>query len=553
MVRQTGMWRRLAAILGVLWALAMAGALAEEAPQPALFIDTTVQPAMMVAPGDITMTFLIENRSNRPVQNIYLASADGLLSEPIGQLGAGESQTLVRPHAVTQEELDAGQVRYTISHDPQEAGGEKVVYTLDVPIIKGEQQPGVAFTRQFSSPYGVKDGLMTVTYKIVNTGNVPLSALRIRDTLGDFTGRLELLDVGEAKSFISRVTLTGDDLSMPVLEYAVPTGDAFSLSLDPASVPIADDHLITSFYVRQAEFNDDIADAILILTNLGNVDYTDITVWDDVYGGIIADAISLPSGAHPVEIPYTYPLRGEGEYRWHITGSNSAGQLLDLRTSTIVASNTPDTQRMDISLTAQTATPRINRPGRVTFDFTILNTGTAMARDVRLYEVSRGDIRRLAVVPRGEREPTVFSASYDVSQDAEFIFCLEYTDAQGFHQEQTTSPIAVQIAADGVNPQQLDATGQVLEGQSVKPEGNSATFIILLIIAGAALTVMITILAVTSVRTRRERMKRMAAEKQRIKDQLGRTGSFPAVKGGRPPRRSNDRKNARMANNKRDK
>jgi hypothetical protein len=210
-----------------------------------------------------------------------------------------------------------------------------------------------------------------------------------------------------------------------------------------------------------------------------------------------------------------------------------------------VASNAPETQSIDLSLTAQTATPRINQPGRVTFDFAILNTGTVMARDVRLYEVNRGDIRRLAVIPRGEREPTVFSASYDVSQDAEFIFCLEYTDAQGLRQEQTTSPIAVQIAADGVNPQQLDAAGRILEGQSVKPGGNSTTFIILLIIAGAALTVMITILAVTSIRTRRERMKRMAAEKQRIKDQLGRTGSFPAVKGGRPPRRPNDRSNAK--------
>ena len=538
-----------------LWALTAAGAnpcagsarhsaLAEDAPGQALFIDFTVQPAMMVAPGDISMTFLIENRSNRPVQNIYLTSADGLLSEPIGQLGAGESQTLVRPHAVTQAELDAGRVDYTISHDPQEPGGEKVVYTLNVPIVKGEQRPGVAFTRQFSSRYAMKDGLMTITYKIVNTGNVPLSALRIRDTLGDFTGRLEQLDVGESKSFISRVTLAGEDLSVPVLEYAVPTGDEFSLSLDPAPLRIADDHLITSFYVRQAEFNEDVADAILILTNLGNVDYSDITVWDDVYGGVIADAISLPSGAHPVEIPYTYPLRGEGEYRWHITGANSAGQLLDLRTSTIVASNEPESRTMDLSLTARTDTPRINRPGRVTFEFTILNTGTVMARDARLYEVARGDIRRLAVIPRGEREPTVFSASYDVSQDAEFIFCLEYTDAQGQQQEQTTRPIAVQIASDGVNPQRLDESGRAVEGESVKPGGNSATFIALLIIAGAALTVMITILAVTSFRARRDRMKRVAAEKQRIKAELGRTGSFPAVKGGKPPR-PNEKKDAR--------
>ena len=535
--------QRWAALLGALLALfALAsGACAENAPPTALFINFTTSPTMMVAPGDISMTFLIENRSNLPVQNIYLASEDGLLSEPIGQLGAGERQTLVRSHAVTQEELDAGKIVYIISHDAQQEGGDKVVYTVSAPIIKGEQQPSVAFTRQFSSQHVLRDGLLTVTYKIVNTGNVPLSALRIRDSLGDFTGRLEQLDVGESKTFISRVTLSADDLSLPVLEYAVPTGDEFSVSLATANIPIADDHFITSFYVRQAEFNEDIADAILILTNLGNVDYFDITVWDDVYGGVIADAVSLPSGAHPVEIPYTYPLRGEGEYRWHITGSNSAGQLLDLRTSTIVASNVPETRSMDIALTAQTATPRINQPGRVTFDFAIVNTGTVMARDARLYEVNRGDIRRLAVLPRGEREPTVFSASYDVSTDAEFIFCLEYTDAQGRRQEQTTSPIAVQIVPDGVNPQRPDASGRTVDGKSVKLSGNSATFVALLIIAGAALTVMITILAVTSIRARRERMKRMAAEKQRIKAELGRTGAFPAVKGGHPPRRAGER------------
>ena len=126
-------------------------------------------------------------------------------------------------------------------------------------------------------------------------------------------------------------------------------------------------------------------------------------------------------------------------------------------------------------------------------------------------------------------------------KSVEFIIC----NAQGRRQEQTTSPIAVQIVPDGVNPQRPDAVGGAVEGKSLKLGGNSATFVVLLIIAGAALTVMITILAVTSIRSRQERMKRMAAEKQRIKAELGRTGAFPAVKGGRPPRRSNDRSNAK--------
>ena len=63
-----------------------------------------------------------------------------------------------------------------------------------------------------------------------------------------------------------------------------------------------------------------------------------------------------------------------------------------------------------------------------------------------------------------------------------------------------------------------------------------------LIIAGAALTVLITILVVTSLRARRERLRRVAAEKQRIKAELDRTGSFPAVKAPAKKRQQGKRK-----------
>ena len=542
MVHSRRLWRLAAALLGVLAALCTLLAFAagaEDAPQGgALAIEFTIDPGVMVAPEDVTMTFVIENQSDAPVQNIYLSSADGMLSEPVGQLEAGERQTLVRPHTVTQEELDAGEIDYTISHDSPMPGGEKVAYSLSAKIVRGEAQPSVSFTRQLSSDFVPQGGLVTITYKIANTGNVALGSLRIRDTLGDFTGRLEQLDVGDVKTFISRVTLSEASESTPVLEYAVPSGGEFAITLDPAPIGIAADDLAISFSVGQVGFNRDTADAILILTNRGNLDYYNITVLDDVYGGVIADAISLPSGSAPREIPYTYPLRGDGEYRWRITGMNNAGQRLDQRTDTLTLPMDPEAQAAHITLEAHTQTPRISRPGRVTFDFTIQNDGPAMGLDARLYEANRGDIRRLAVIAAGA--PTLCSASYDVGTDADFVFSLDYTDAQGRQHTVTSSPIQVAIAPDGVNPQRAEETPGELEGGSVKLGGNSSTFIILLIIAGAALTVMLTILAVTSIRARRERMKRLAAEKQRIKAELGKTGSFPAVK---QPRRGGTKRN----------
>ena len=151
-----------------------------------------------------------------------------------------------------------------------------------------------------------------------------------------------------------------------------------------------------------------------------------------------------------------------------------------------------------------------------------------MARDAVLYEAVLGEIRRLAVVPVGE--PSVCSAEFDVAADAQFSFYLNYNDADGHQHTAASAPVDVVIAPDGVDPERVDEPADTPSGQSVKPRGNSAMFIVLLVIAGAALTVMVTLLIVTSLRARHERLKRLAAEKQRAKSDLGKTGAVPGVK-----------------------
>lgn len=530
MERMVGIRRiwRAAALIGLLAALCALAAAESAETASSLSIEFTVQPSVMVAPEDVTMTFVIENITDRPVRNVTLSSGDGQLSEPIGQIGPGETQTLVRPHTVTEEELDAGAITYTVIHDPMLAGEAKISYPLSAAIVRGDAAPDVDFTRQLSSDAVTRGGLVTVTYKLVNTGNVALSALRLRDSLGDFTGRLEQLNVGESKTFISRVALNEASESAPVLEYAVPAGESYTRALDPLPIGIATSGLDLAFSVGHTVFEDGTADAVLFMTNTGNVDYTGVTVLDDVYGGVIADGLTLPSGGAPVEITHTYPLRGEGEYRWRVTGMSGAGETLDLRTETVPLADDAQDAVVQIDLQAAARTPRINRPGQVTFDFSILNEGTVMARDALLYEVERGEVRRLAVLPTGA--PSRVSASYEVDADAQFIFCLNYTDSAGHQRTVSSAPIDVVIAADGATPEQVGRAGMDLQGDSVKLGGNSAAFVALLVIAGAALLVMITILAVASVRARTEKLQRIAAEKQRVKAELGRTGSIPAVK-----------------------
>ncbi|MBQ6373130.1 MAG: hypothetical protein IJJ45_01440 [Clostridia bacterium] len=489
-------------------------ATAEERTRSAdiLDVDFSVSPAEMVSPSDVTMTFILHNPTEYDVKNLYLSSADGLISEPVGQIAAGETQTLVRPHTVTQTELDDGAVRYIISYDAADPGDEKVSRMLSAYIVKGSARPEVDFTRQLSSRQVVAGGQLTVAYRLSNNGNVPVTDLQVRDQLGDFIGRLERLEIGATRTFISRVTLNADAESVATLEYRIPSGEVVTKALDPAPVRLSESTLDASFSIGLSAFDSNQADAVLILTNTGSDDYTDVTVVDDVYGGVIADAVSLPSGANPQEIAFTYPVRSAGEYRWRVTGTSQSGEALDFTTETLTLDEAPLPPEITVSLKAKARATKINRAGRVTFDLELTNTGTVTAQGLKLYELERGDVRQLAVLPTGD--PLRCSVSYDVSEDQQFIFCVNYQDAGGHARTATASPVSVEITPAGVDPEpDPDATGAP-KGPSVKM-GNTRTFTILLVVASAALVSMFTILLVTSLRARQDRRKRLAAQRLR--------------------------------------
>lgn len=510
-----------------LWTWMGAYAQSDASDQRLLSITLGVKPGEMVSAGAATMTFVLSNPTEFDIQNVYLASSDGTFSESIGQIDAGETQTLVRSYNVTEGELDQGKVSYTVSHDPILGGDAKIVYTVEAPVGRVQALPQVDFTRQISSGYVVEGGVVVITYKVRNTGNVAIEGLRIRDELGDFTGRMEKLNIGESRSFISRVTVSAPCTSRPILEYTIPGGETVDVQLDEAAIQFSEGGVEAHFSVGESAFNTSTADAILTLSNNSNTHYMDITVLDDIYGGVIADSIDLPSGGDPVEIAYTYPIRGKSNYRWRITGMNEAGEQINFLTRTYALSENDSVEDITVSIEATASMTHINRPGYVTFNFEISNTGTDMAQDVVLYEVNRGEIRKLAVLPTGE--PTRCTENYEITQSSQFIFCLNYTDENGHPRTISTSPIDISLSAGGEAPIQIGEESLNLDGKSVKMESSSRLMILLGVIGGL-LVVLFVVLVITSHRVRLERRARREAERQRIREELGKTAPFKPVK-----------------------
>ena len=492
-----------------------------------LNIQMTARPEELVEPGDVTLVFTIANASDVDAQNVYLSSADGLLSEPVGQIAAGEVQVFSRTHSVTAEELDAGEILYTVSHDdPTEPEG-KVNYAAVARIQRSALRPEVEFTRQFSETSVVPGNTLTIVYRIRNTGNVALTNLRVQDALGDFTGRVDRLDVGESRALVSRATVTEACASVASLSYGAEGAgeEIFVNTLADVDVVLAQSHLSHSFSVAEREGS--VADITLRLRNEGNVDYLDVCVSDAVNGGVIADGLVVPADGDGVELRRTCAVRGNGGFRWRVTGVSAAGERVDFTTETVLPA--PDSEGGDapLRLSAEALTPRIRRAGDVVLRVRIENPGDADVQDVALSEAERGLLRNFAVLSAGgtiERDVRVY-----VDADARFSFAIAYADADGQPQSVTTAPVEVVIAQDGVLPEGAKNSFFDFSGKSIKI-GGSSTFAVLLIVGCVALLALIVMLIIASRRARLEKQMRIAAEKQRRKEEMGKTNRFTPVR-----------------------
>lgn len=496
-----------------------------ETAAPELEILAAAEPDEFTAPGETQLTFELINRSGLLLEAVSLTSADGLLSEPVGSIAPGTSLNYSRTHALTAAELDAGAIEYVVACT---SGSETHRYPVSIAVQKNSAEPKVEFLRQVSSSSATDGNSITVVYKIRNSGDVPINALHVTDPLGEFDVRLEVLEAGASKVFLQYVQPGADTVSSPVLTYsAEDSDDVYTKTLDDLPLLPAQGMLDAVITAGRSIFSSDTAEVVLQLTNSGSIDYTDITVYDDIYGGVIGDSISVPAGGAPVEVAHSYPIREDSAYRWRITGKTSAGDRIDFITNT--ANIYLDSEGGDALLTvkATTAMPKISRSGYVPIRLELTNIGSALATHVQLREETIGEIGELAVVPTGD--PTVYELRREITQDVSLVFSAVYSDSFGQERIATAQPLDITIGHGGQVPETDDPRSQLFGGTATQMH-NGPLFAAMLIGAFLILTTLVIALSVTARRAHVRRKSRIAAIRQRHREDMAKTAPFTPIR-----------------------
>lgn len=486
---------------------------------PQLDVRVIASPGFVTEPGEIELQFTFENRGDTPLTGVSLTSPDGVSTENVGDVAADSYLTHSLTHNVTDAELSAGVVSYLITCN---SGEKKYSFAIEATIGRAEPSTPVEFLRNVSSRFAPADGRLTVVYQVINRSSTPVTNAKVADALDGFLQEIDVINPGESVSLIHNVTVSDMMVSAPTLSYDRNDAHA-SIRLDDLALRAAHPAMRMDFSATPLENGG--VQAVLKLTNAGDVDFRSITVYDELYGGVIADGLRLTLSGASIELTHEYPARSGGVYRWRVTYVDAAGETFSVPTDTVrVNLNAAVADSMTVS--AEPKWEKIRRAGIVPITFTIQSTG--FAENVRLFESTLGEIRTLTCVDSAE--DTVWVQPVSIEESREYEFGITYTDASGTEQTVYAAPISIKIGTGGATPDSADGlTHTPFPGASMKVE-RSKWFVGVLIASVVVLIALSVTLSVLSRRARREQKQRDAARRQRLHDELGKTAPFTPLK-----------------------
>ncbi len=296
------------------------------------------------APGDegyvgdvLTYAFTLSNTGNTTLSSLSIADPlPGLSSISVtwpgvsGTLSPGQNASGSATYAITRADFEAGRVVNTATASGSEPGGSQIVTppsTWTQPLVQLSELSLTTSIDAASLGDPPQAGqLITLTYIIVNTGNLPLTGVALADALPGITVTNSSWPGSEGALLPGQTaTLTGElTLTQTLIDAGVVTSVAYVTGVDPSSGAVASPTVTTDLQVKRApalglalEGNStatevgDPAEFTVTLTNTGNISLTVTSLVLDLSGTQVS-LISAPGSSpaamtQPMALPMAQP------------------------------------------------------------------------------------------------------------------------------------------------------------------------------------------------------------------------------------------------------
>jgi len=303
--------------------------------------------------GDIvTYTYSAENTGNVTLNNVSVSDVhegagplSAITPASFATLAVGQTVTFTANYEITQDDIDAGVPitnEASLAADP--ARGTLPPTTANASVTLDAAAPELSVDkRAVTTEFAAVDDELSYEYEITNIGNVTIETIAVDDDrIAVVSCPVTTLAPTEATICTATYAVTQDDLNAgSVTNIAVINGDPAGGTLTPPS----DTETVNATQSPELSFDKQAVDTSFaavgdtlnytyVVTNIGNVDITDIAVTDDRIAAVACPVTTLaPTDTTTCEAVYTVTQddldAGEVTNIASVTGTPAGGDLTD--------------------------------------------------------------------------------------------------------------------------------------------------------------------------------------------------------------------------------
>lgn len=376
--------------------------------------------------GDtIEYTFVVTNTGNTTLNSITVTDTkiSGEVGCPVRTLAPGESTTCKATYTITQDDMNAGEVKNTASVNSEDPDGESVGDTSNEVTTPLDQEPQFTLDKSASGPNEATNNnrvdagdTVDYTFTVVNTGNVTLTEITINDPLvaGLVTCDRTTLEPGQTATCTATYTLKQGDVDAGTIDNeatataTLPNGSTQDSAPDETSTPLdrepALDLVKTASEPTLGDNNrvdeGDTIDYTFTVTNTGNTTLTNVKVTDQLFpSGFTCEVASLDPGK-TLECTATYTLTQPDIDRGSVT-NNARADATDSDGNPQTDSDSVTTElpaSPDYTFEKTAGEPNLGDNNRVDvgdtidYTFTIVNTGNVTLNELGITDPKVGAV-----------------------------------------------------------------------------------------------------------------------------------------------------------------
>ena len=452
---------RAGALLLLIALMLCLGCMAQAETDPVDFI-MEISPASLTEPGEVSVSLRVANTgSSDMLDPVSLYDPDGQLVASFGDggsclLSAGAFRTWKGVWQVTQEQLDAGEFAYTLKYHLTDASGQLVETTRQA-VARVEyagERVKLSVSRTIS-PEVVRSGnKASVMYELVNSGNVDLKDIRVKENISKTAQTVSALKAGEKKTLTFTSKIGNADLTSNATITYKASGSTKTLTekIENAPIPLARPNLkITLSSPAQGVNIGEAATLVVTFQNDGNVSYSNVSVKDEKKGEIFTN-LSIPAGATVTE-QKEFILMEPATFKITATLPDNTGETKTMTTDPLTIGVFDPEKTLLLTLNLSSSQESIHEvPADVRFTLVVTNNSNIQADNIA---ISHGTMSICSIASLAPGVSATVTRDFTLSQAGKFRFTATVKDSMQNTVSFDSNTLQITYAAPTAAPTQV--------------------------------------------------------------------------------------------------